>query len=196
MSQHPNSEPFELFHNWYADAEGKEPNDPNAMALATVGADGQPSVRMVLLKDADPRGFVFYTNYESHKGRQLLETRKAAIVMYWKSLGRQVRAEGAVESVSGAEADAYFSSRPKASQIGAWASQQSRPLESRFELEKRVASFTAKYAIGAVPRPPYWSGFRLIPTYIEFWENKPFRLHDRLVYRRAGEGWTTEKLYP
>jgi pyridoxamine 5'-phosphate oxidase len=196
MSQHPNSEPFELFQNWYADASDKEPNDPNAMALATVGADGRPSVRMVLLKDADPRGFVFYTNYESRKGRQLLETRKAAIVLHWKSLGRQVRAEGAVESVSDAEADAYFHSRAKASQIGAWASQQSRPLESRFELEKRVASFTAKYAIGTVPRPPYWSGFRLLPTYIEFWENKPFRLHDRLVYHRAGEGWTTEKLYP
>jgi pyridoxamine 5'-phosphate oxidase len=196
MSQHPNSEPFELFQNWYADASAKEPNDPNAMALASVGANGQPSVRMVLLKDADPRGFVFYTNYESRKGKQLLETRKAAIVLHWKSLGRQVRAEGAVESVSDAEADAYFHSRPKASQIGAWASQQSRPLESRFELEKRVASFTAKYAIGTVPRPPYWSGFRLLPTYIEFWENKPFRLHDRLVYHRAGEGWTTEKLYP
>lgn len=196
MSQHPNSEPFELFQNWYASASDKEPNDPNAMALATVGADGQPSVRMVLLKDADPRGFVFYTNYESRKGRQLLETRKAAIVLHWKSLGRQVRAEGAIESVSDAEADAYFHSRPKASQIGAWASQQSRPLESRFELEKRVASLTAKYAIGTVPRPPYWSGFRLLPTYIEFWENKPFRLHDRLVYHRADEGWTTEKLYP
>jgi pyridoxamine 5'-phosphate oxidase len=196
MAQHPNSEPFDLFHSWYADAQGAEPNDPNAMALATVGADGQPSVRMVLLKDADARGFVFYTNYESRKGRQLLETRKAAIVMHWKSLGRQVRAEGAVETVSDAEADAYFTSRPKASQIGAWASQQSRPLESRFELEKRVASFTAKYAIGAVPRPPYWSGFRLIPDRIEFWENRPFRLHDRLVYHRAGEGWTTEKLYP
>ena len=196
MSQHPNAEPFELFQNWYADASDKEPNDPNAMALATVGADGQPSVRMVLLKDADPKGFVFYTNYESRKGRQLLETRKAAIVLHWKSLGRQVRAEGAVESVSDAEADAYFHSRAKASQIGAWASQQSRPLESRFELEKRVASFTAKYAIGTVPRPPYWSGFRLLPSYIEFWENKPFRLHDRLVYHRAGEGWTTEKLYP
>jgi pyridoxamine 5'-phosphate oxidase len=196
MAQHPNSEPFDLFHNWYADAQGAEPNDPNAMALATVGADGQPSVRMVLLKDADARGFVFYTNYESRKGRQLLETRKAAIVMHWKSLGRQVRAEGAVETVSDAEADAYFTSRPKASQIGAWASQQSRPLESRFELEKRVASFTAKYAIGTVPRPPYWSGFRLIPDRIEFWENRPFRLHDRLVYHRAGEGWTTEKLYP
>jgi pyridoxamine 5'-phosphate oxidase len=196
MAQHPNSEPFDLFHTWYADAQGAEPNDPNAMALATVGADGQPSVRMVLLKDADARGFVFYTNYESRKGRQLLETRKAAIVMHWKSLGRQVRAEGAVETVSDAEADAYFTSRPKASQIGAWASQQSRPLESRFELEKRVASFTAKYAIGTVPRPPYWSGFRLIPDRIEFWENRPFRLHDRLVYHRAGEGWTTEKLYP
>jgi len=196
MSQHPNSEPFELFQTWYAEASDKEPNDPNAMALAAVSPDGQPSVRMVLLKDADPRGFVFYTNYESRKGKQLLATRKAAIVLHWKSLGRQVRAEGPVEPVSDAEADAYFASRPKASQIGAWASQQSRPLESRFELEKRVAAFTAKYAIGAVPRPEYWSGFRLIPNYIEFWENRPFRLHDRLVYHRAGEGWTTEKLYP
>lgn len=196
MPQHPNAEPYELFRTWFAEAEGKEPNDPNAMALATVGGDGQPSVRMVLLKDTDSRGFVFYTNYESRKGRQLLETHKAAIVMHWKSLGRQVRAEGAVESVTDAEADAYFASRHKSSQIGAWASQQSRPLESRFELEKRVAMFTAKYAIGAVPRPPYWSGFRLLPNRIEFWENKPFRLHDRLVYSRAGEDWTTEKLYP
>jgi pyridoxamine 5'-phosphate oxidase len=196
MSQHPNAEPYELFRTWFAEAEAKEPNDPNAMALATVDAGGQPSVRMVLLKDSDPRGFVFYTNHESRKGRQLLETRKAAIVMHWKSLGRQVRAEGAVETVTDAEADAYFASRHKSSQIGAWASQQSRPLESRFELEKRVAMFTAKYAIGAVPRPPYWSGFRLLPNRIEFWENKPFRLHDRLVYSRAGEGWTTEKLYP
>jgi pyridoxamine 5'-phosphate oxidase len=196
MSQHPNPEPFELFHRWFAEAEAKEPNDPNAMALATVGADGQPSVRMVLLKDADARGFVFYTNCESKKGRQLLATRKAALVMHWKSLGRQVRAEGAVETVTDEEADAYFASRHRSSQIGAWASQQSRPLESRFELEKRVAAFAAKYAIGTVPRPAYWSGFRLIPSYVEFWENKPFRLHDRLVYHRAGDGWTTEKLYP
>ena len=193
---HELAEPFRLFDTWFKEAGAKEPNDANAMGLATVGPDGMPSLRMVLLKGVDERGFVFYTNYESRKGRQLLETHKAALVMHWKSLGRQVRAEGAVESVSDAEADAYFASRPKASQIGAWASQQSRPLESRFELEKRIASFTAKYAIGAVPRPPHWSGFRIIPHYIEFWENRPFRLHDRLVYHRAGDGWTTEKLYP
>jgi pyridoxamine 5'-phosphate oxidase len=196
MTHHPKSEPYDLFHKWFAEAEASEPNDANAMAIASVGADGQPSVRMVLLKDADPQGFVFYTNYESRKGRQLLETRKAALVLHWKTLGRQVRAEGAVETVSEAEADAYFASRHRSSQIGAWASQQSRPLESRFELEKRVALFAAKYAIGTVPRPPYWSGFRIVPERIEFWENKPFRLHDRLVYHRSGDGWTTEKLYP
>ena len=196
MSDHPLTEPYDLFRKWFAEAEASEPNDANAMAIASVGADGQPSVRMVLLKDADPRGFVFYTNYESRKGRQLLETRKAALVLHWKSLGRQVRAEGAVETVTDEEADAYFASRHRSSQIGAWASQQSRPLESRFELEKRVAVFAAKYAIGAVPRPPYWSGFRVVPNRIEFWENKPFRLHDRLVYHRSGDGWTTEKLYP
>ncbi len=196
MTDHPKSEPYELFRKWLADAEASEPNDANAMAIASVGADGQPSVRMVLLKDADTHGFVFYTNYESRKGRQLLETRKAALVLHWKTLGRQVRAEGSVETVTDDEADAYFASRHRSSQIGAWASQQSRPLESRFELEKRVALFAAKYAIGTVPRPPYWSGFRVVPDRIEFWENKPFRLHDRLVYHRAGEGWTTEKLYP
>jgi pyridoxamine 5'-phosphate oxidase len=188
--------PMEAFARLFARAGEEAPFDHTAMALATAGADGQPAVRMVLLHGLDARGFVFYTNYESKKGRQLLETHKAAIVLHWKSLGRQVRAEGTVESVSDAEADAYFASRHKSSQIGAWASQQSRPLESRFELEKRVASFAAKYAIGAVPRPSYWSGFRLLPSYIEFWENKPFRLHDRLVFRRAGDGWTTEKLYP
>ncbi len=196
MGDHPISEPYDQFQRWFAQAEGSEPNDPNAMALASVGADGQPSVRMVLLKEADTRGFVFYTNYESRKGRQLQETHKAALVFHWKSLGRQVRAEGAVESVSDDEADSYYASRHRSSQIGAWASQQSRPLESRFELEKRVAMYAAKYAIGAVPRPPYWSGFRIVPNRIEFWENKPFRLHDRLVYHRAGDGWTTEKLYP
>jgi pyridoxamine 5'-phosphate oxidase len=196
MSDHPISEPYDQFRRWFAEAEANEPNDPNAMAIASVGADGQPSVRMVLLKDADARGFVFYTNYESRKGRQLQETRKAALLFHWKSLGRQVRAEGAVENVTDAEADAYFATRHRSSQIGAWASQQSRPLESRFELEKRVAAFAAKYAIGTVPRPPYWSGFRIVPDRIEFWENKPFRLHDRLVYSRAGDGWTTEKLYP
>ena len=196
MSNHPISEPYEQFRRWFAEAEATEPNDPNAMAIASVGADGQPSVRMVLLKDADTRGFVFYTNYESRKGRQLQETRKAALLFHWKTLGRQVRVEGLVENVTDAEADAYFASRHRSSQIGAWASQQSRPLESRFELEKRVAAYAAKYAIGAVPRPPYWSGFRVVPDRIEFWENKPFRLHDRLVYSRAGDGWTTEKLYP
>ncbi|HNB26292.1 MAG TPA: pyridoxamine 5'-phosphate oxidase [Alphaproteobacteria bacterium] len=196
MTDHPKSEPYDLFRKWLAEAEASEPNDANAMAIASVGADGQPSVRMVLLKDADIRGFVFYTNYESRKGRQLLETRKAALVLHWKTLGRQVRAEGAVETVTEEEADAYFASRHRSSQIGAWASQQSRPLESRFELEKRVALFAAKYAIGTVPRPAYWSGFRVVPERIEFWENRPFRLHDRLVYHRAGDGWTTEKLYP
>jgi pyridoxamine 5'-phosphate oxidase len=196
MTDHPISEPYEQFKRWFAEAEATEPNDPNAMAIASVGSDGQPSVRMVLLKDADTRGFVFYTNYESRKGRQLQETRKAALLFHWKTLGRQVRIEGTVENVTDAEADAYFASRHRSSQIGAWASQQSRPLESRFELEKRVAAYAAKYAIGTVPRPPYWSGFRIVPERIEFWENKPFRLHDRLVYSRAGDGWTTEKLYP
>ena len=196
MTDHPISAPYEQFRRWFAEAEASEPNDPNAMAIASVGVDGQPSVRMVLLKDADTRGFVFYTNYESRKGRQLQETRKAALLFHWKTLGRQVRVEGSVENVTDEEADSYFASRHRSSQIGAWASQQSRPLESRFELEKRVAAFAAKYAIGTVPRPTYWSGFRVVPDRIEFWENKPFRLHDRLVYSRAGDGWTTEKLYP
>jgi len=193
---HVDRDPMKQFGVWMVEAIHAQVPEPTAMTLATADAKGRPSARIVLLKGMDPRGFVFYTNYESKKGRQLLETHKAAIVLHWKSLGRQVRAEGTIESVSDAEADAYFGTRHKSSQIGAWASQQSRPLENKFELGKRVATFAAKYAIGAVPRPPYWSGFRLLPTYIEFWENKPFRLHDRLVYRRAGDGWTTEKLYP
>jgi pyridoxamine 5'-phosphate oxidase len=195
-ARRPASEPYEQFARWYAEAEAKEPNDPNAMALATVGPDGMPSVRMVLLKGYDQRGFVFYTNFESRKGTQILGSMKAAICLHWKSLHRQVRVEGAVEKVSDAEADTYFHSRHKSSQIGAWASKQSRPLESRFELEKRVAQFAAKYAIGEVPRPEYWSGFRILPRRIEFWEDRPFRLHDRLVYSIADAGWTTEKLYP
>ena len=194
--RHPASEPYDQFAWWYAEAQAKEPNDPNAMALATVGPGGMPSVRMVLLKDYDQRGFVFYTNFESRKGTQILGSMKAAICLHWKSLHRQVRVEGAVETVTDAEADAYFHSRHKSSQIGAWASKQSRPLESRFELEKRVAQFTAKYAIGEVPRPTYWSGFRILPQRIEFWEDRPFRLHDRMVYSAAEGGWTSEKLYP
>jgi pyridoxamine 5'-phosphate oxidase len=195
---HSWDEPFRQFEQWLAKAGETEPNDPNGMALATVGADGMPSLRMVLLKGHDLKGFVFYTNYESRKGRQILAARKAALLFHWKSLRRQVRVEGTVESVTDAEADAYFYSRPKASQIGAWASLQSRRLASRFELEGRVAQFTAKYAIGQVPRPPYWSGFRIKPILIEFWEDRPFRLHDRTVYSATerADGWTTEKLFP
>jgi pyridoxamine 5'-phosphate oxidase len=192
----PPKDPIPTFHAWLEEAAASEPRDPTAAALATVGADGMPSVRMILLKDASPRGFVFYTNYESRKGRQLLAQPKAAMVFYWKSLDRQVRVEGAVEQVDLADADAYFASRPRESRIGAWASQQSRPLEGRFELEKRVAEYGLKYAIGAVPRPPYWSGFRIVPRMIEFWQGSAFRLHDRLVYHRDGEDWRTERLFP
>jgi pyridoxamine 5'-phosphate oxidase len=196
FSSTPPEDPIPTFHAWLEEAAASEPRDPTAAALATVGEDGMPSVRMVLLKDASPRGFVFYTNYESRKGRQLLAQPKAAMVFYWKSLDRQVRVEGAVEQVELADADAYFASRPRESRIGAWASQQSRPLEGRFELEKRVAEYGLKYAIGAVPRPPYWSGFRIVPRMIEFWQGSAFRLHDRLVYHRDGEDWRTERLFP
>ena len=191
-------EPITMFEAWMAEAAASEPNDPNAMSLATVDADGTPNVRMVLLKGVDPRGFVFYTNLESQKGNELAANPKAALCFHWKSLRRQIRIRGLVEPVSDGEADAYFASRPRDSRIGAWASQQSRPLESRFALEKAVAKFAAKYAIGDVPRPSYWSGFRIIPISMEFWQDRPFRLHERIRFDREREGspWTKSRLYP
>ena len=189
-------EPFALFGEWFAEAVKSEPNDPTAMALATVDAEGLPNVRMVLLKGFDPKGFVFYTNVESAKGREIEATGKAALCMHWKSLRRQIRARGLVTRVTEAEADAYFASRPRDSRIGAWASQQSRPLESRYALEKAVAYYAARHAIGEVPRPPYWTGFRIDPVSIEFWQDKPFRLHDRVHFQKAGDGWEKTRLYP
>ncbi|HTV69093.1 MAG TPA: pyridoxamine 5'-phosphate oxidase [Rhizobiaceae bacterium] len=189
-------EPFRLFAEWLGDAEKSEPNDPNAVALATVDPDGLPDVRMVLLKGFDEHGFVFYTNFESAKGKEILASRKAAMCFHWKSLRRQVRVRGPVEIVSDAEANAYYATRPRGSRIGAWASKQSRPLESRFALEKAVAEYTAKHLVGEIPRPSYWSGFRIVPETIEFWHDRPFRLHDRIVFSRDGGGWKTTRLYP
>lgn len=192
------TDPFSLFADWLKEAEASEINDPNGMALATVDAEGLPDVRMVLLKGFDEQGFVFYSNRESQKGTELAAQPKAALLFHWKSLRRQVRVRGTVTQVSAGEADAYFASRPRDSRIGAWASQQSRPLESRFALEKAVAFHAAKYAIGTVPRPPYWVGYRIAPLSIEFWKDGAFRLHDRVVFRRATPEaeWSRARLYP
>jgi pyridoxamine 5'-phosphate oxidase len=197
------AEPFGLFESWFADAQAHETNDPNALALATVDRSGMPNVRIVLLKGLDgadhpQRGFVFYTNFESAKGSELLASGKAALNFHWKSLRRQVRVRGLVSAVSDAEADAYFATRPRGSRLGAWASQQSRPLESRFALEKAVAVEAARFHIGKVPRPPHWSGFRVVPLEIEFWHGRLSRLHERVVFRRdkAGDDWLKQRLYP
>jgi pyridoxamine 5'-phosphate oxidase len=191
-------EPLQLRAAWLRDATASEPRDPTAMTLATVDKDGLPNARMVLLKGVDERGFVFYTNMDSQKGHELDERPKAALVFHWKSLNRQVRIRGDVERVTAAEADAYFATRPKQAQIGAWASKQSAPLESRLAFEKAIARYAAKYAIGPVPRPPNWSGFRIVPLIMEFWHDRPFRLHDRIEFRRSAPGapWSKTRLYP
>jgi len=191
-------DPLRLFAAWLENAATLEPRDPTAMTLATVDADGLPNARMVLLKGADERGFVFYTNTDSAKGRELAVHPAAALVFHWKSTNRQVRVRGPVERVSDAEADAYFASRPKQAQIGAWASKQSSPLESRPVFERAVAHYAAKYGSGEVPRPPYWSGYRIVPLAIEFWQERPFRLHDRIEFKRPKPGapWSKTRLYP
>jgi pyridoxamine 5'-phosphate oxidase len=189
-------DPYALFADWMAEATRSEPNDPNAMCLATCTPDGRPSARMVLLKGVDPRGFVFYTNLESRKGGELAANPQAALCFHWKTLARSVRVEGAVEPVSAEEADAYYASRSRGSRIGAWASRQSRPLEGRWALEKAVAEYTLKFGVSEVPRPAHWSGFRVLPARIEFWRDMPFRLHERRVFTAGEGGWGEVALYP
>lgn len=190
------TDPFPLFADWFTEAKASEPNDPEAMAVATVGQDGQPSVRMVLLKGHDERGFVFYTNYESRKAGQIFETGRAALLFHWKSLRRQVRIEGPVLKVSSEEGDAYFATRHRDSQLGAWASEQSRPLDSRETFETRYDEMVRRFEGQPVPRPPHWSGFRVVPERIEFWLDRPHRLHERRLFLREGEGWNEGMLYP
>lgn len=188
--------PLEQFRAWFEEAKTTESLLPEAMSVASVGADGRPSSRMVLLKEADERGFVFYTNLGSRKGQEIGANAYVALLFHWKSLKRQIRIEGSAEPVADEEADAYFASRDRGAQIGAWASDQSRPMEGRFDLEKRVAQFTAKFGIAKIDRPPFWSGLRVVPDRYEFWNDGRFRLHERLIYIRNGGDWRTERLYP
>lgn len=190
------ADPFQHFAQWFAEAATAEPNDPNAMTVASSTPDGRPSARIVLLKEYDARGFVFYTNKQSRKGGELNANRHAALLFFWKTLHRQIRIEGAVEDVADAEADAYYASRPRESRLGAWASLQSQALPDRADLLRRVAETDARHPGEAVPRPPHWSGYRVVPAYFEFWQDMPHRLHDRTIYWRGGEGWTAGKLYP
>jgi len=190
------TDPIPMFVSWLEEALRREPNDAHAMTLATVDADGWPDARMVLLKGVDATGFTFFTNLESAKGRELAAAPRAALVFHWKSLRRQVRVRGPVARVADAEADAYFATRARSAQLGAWASEQSRELPDRLALERRIAEMGLKFGLGAVPRPPHWSGFRVEPRAIEFWRDRPFRLHERLLYERAGEAWTVRRLYP
>ena len=191
-----NDDPFALFAAWMAEAEQSEPNDPNAMTLATATPDGRPSARMVLLKGWDESGFVFYTNLESRKGLELAANQFVALLFHWKSLRRQIRIEGPATPVSAAEADAYYASRPRLSRLGAWASDQSRPLPGRATLAGRVAALELRYPVGDIPRPPHWSGYRVTPDAFEFWQDMPFRLHDRSVFTADSGSWRTGKLYP
>ncbi len=190
------TDPFRLFQDWLAEAEASEPNDPNAFAVATATPDGRPSVRMVLLKGVDASGFVFYTNGQSRKGGELAANPHVAMLFHWKTLRRQVRVEGAVAPVSEAESDAYFTSRARISRLGAIASDQSRPLPSRSELERRVAEVDERYPSDSIPRPANWFGWRVTPEAMEFWQDMPFRLHDRRVYKPGADGWSSEALYP